>query len=313
LVYSYNIFLSTFTRIPGFLELKSEESHKFAIGRLVNTAKDLLKTQFIGTKDTHSFRNSLPSKKVLRKMGLLSDQGGILRRYIDESESWDEHLNNTKQVIKEFIIENRGRSVSIFGSGWMLDIPVRFLAEEMQMVVFYDLRHPRGVLDKYGKYTNFRFMEMDLTGGLLGKAYEICHRTQKPSIKELTEELIPSEFDLPLKTDYFISLNVLTQLDILLIDYLKKHFDLPIEPVQNIRKIIQTYHLKMLTPGHSCLISDVEEIQVNDKNEFVGTIPLIFAELPLNELSKTWIWQFDTKKAYHPEFRTYMRVGYVYL
>ena len=245
-------------------------------------------------------------------MGFFADQEGIFRRYVHEGDNWSEHLENTKRAITEFIRKQQVTSLSIFGSGWMLDIPVDILSGETKMVVFYDIRHPQGILDKYGGNTKFRFIEADLTGGLIDKAYRICNQKQSISDKEITEELIPEPFELPVRTDFYISLNILNQLDILLIDYLRKKAKMSSETEGVLKKRIQRYHLNMMKKGYSCLITDTEELHIDDNERILGTIPLIYTNLPAYSEHHQWIWKFDTRRTYHHEYKTYMQVKTLY-
>ena len=241
-------------------------------------------------------------------MGLSSDQDGIFRRYLNEGNHWKEHLDNTKKIITDFIREKKATRISIFGSGWLLDVPINMLAKETEKVVFYDLRHPSGIVDKYGRYPNFQFIETDLTGGLIEKIYTFCKMNSTELPENFVEELTPVMMELPVQTDFFISVNILSQLNILLLDYLKKKYALPAATELNLKKLIQTYHLRMLKPEYSCLITDTEELHINENEEVIEAIPLLFAEFPGYHSSQSWIWQFDTQRTYYSEYKTYMRV-----
>jgi hypothetical protein len=245
-------------------------------------------------------------------MGMLADQDGILRRYINEGYNWSEHLANTKQAIIDFIIKNKAKSVSILGSGWMLDIPVQYLAEKIEKILFYDIRHPRGIINKYERNKNFKFITADLSGGFVDIIYRFCQRKGSVEMSELEAELSCVELTLPLDTECYVSVNLLNQLDILLIDYLKKFVDMTDENILRIRGIIQQAHLNFLSRHKSCLITDYEEIHLNDDNEIIDYSPLIFTPLPEGMVKKTWIWQFDANKTYHTEHKTFMRVTAIY-
>jgi hypothetical protein len=266
----------------------------------------------IRNKDTYSFGIFLPEKKILRKMGLLKDQDGILRRYLNETVNWHEHLECTKQTIIDFIKQNQAKSVSILGSGWMFDLPVRFLTEELERVVFYDLRHPPGVISKYGRNTKFRFVAADLTGGLIAKVFQLCSQKYKPGFEALYAELSNCNITLPQETECYISVNLLNQLDILLVDYLKSFFVLTDDNIRVIREVIQENHLSFLKKHTYCLITDFEEIHLNDADEVIDYTPLVYTALPKGEHQNTWIWHFDTNKTYHPGQKTFMRVTAIY-
>lgn len=245
-------------------------------------------------------------------MQLFTDQDGILRRFINEAPDWNEHLVNTKQTIIDFIKKYQAKSVSILGSGWMLDIPVQFLADEMEKVVFYDLRHPRGIINKYERNRNFHFVTMDLTGGLIEKIYHLCHQKKKPTVQELEHELYIDDIALPVETECYVSANILNQLDILLVDYLKLFFNLTDENIRQLRETIQLSHLNFLEKYNSCLITDFEEIHLNDDDEIIGHTPLVYTSLPQGEIENSWIWHFDTNKTYSLGHKTFMKVTAIY-
>jgi hypothetical protein len=295
--------------MPCFHQQKTiKESYICILEPYSTVEKRCFKEIIIATKDTYtSIKSSVP-KKIVRKMGIRSDQEGILQRYILEGSNWNEHLRNTKQAIIDFVKEKEPKSLALLGSGWLLDIPMQFLADRMQEVILYDIRHPRAARDKYAKLPNVLFLEADLSGGLIEATFRLCRHKPKLTPQEVIIELLNTPVNLPIETDYLASVNLLNQLDILIIDYLKKFYDFPADIMNQLRKTIQSNHLRMLKPGQACLITDVEEIHINDQGIPVEKVPLIFCELPAGHNLKSWIWKFDTHKNYHPEHFTDMYV-----
>ncbi len=245
-------------------------------------------------------------------MKFIADQDGILRRFIKETHNWDNHLNNTKQVIKNFVGEKHPNSLSVLGSGWMLDIPVDFLAMQVKEIFFYDIRHPAGIIDKYRHYTNMKFIQADLTGGAIDAVYKLCQHKADISIGAIEKILESARLVLPAKSDCVISVNLLNQLDILIIDYLKKKIDLSDNEIIRFREIIQSNHIDFLLKYSFCLITDTEEIHLDDTEQLVERVPLIFAKLPEAGKEKTWVWHFDTRQTYHDGCNTYMNVKALY-
>jgi hypothetical protein len=252
--------------------------------------------------------NLYPSGKILKKMGLLNDQNGIIDRYFVESENWMSHLINTKNFISACLKDSGAKSVSILGSGWMLDIPQGLLVDTFETVVFYDIKHPYPIKHKYRKQKNFQFIEIDLTGGLLDKVFQIIKHKGKIDSDSLERELEVIPFKLPVSTEFSVSVNILNQLDILIIDYLTTRMEIPQESLNRIRYSIQQKHLNMLEPGKSLLISDFEEISVDTTGKELCRKPLIFAPLPVNSKKQEWIWRFDTQMNYRQNCNTYFNV-----
>ena len=112
--------------------------------------------------------------------------------------------------------------------------------------------------------------------------------------------------DMP-AADYYVSLNLLNQLDILLVDHIKRHIFREKDEIAGFRKMIQQLQLSFLTPGSSCLVTDVKEIIINRKKEVKEEKELIHIELPEGKSVKNWIWKFD-RKEYNPGYDTLMEV-----
>jgi hypothetical protein len=249
-----------------------------------------------------------PSVKVLKKMGLIKDQDGIMKRYLNERGNWNTHLKNTREFITDRLIVSGAKSVSVLGSGWMLDIPQGFLADNFDTVFFYDLRHPRPLKHRYRKQKNFRFIEIDLMGGILEKAYRIGTSKTKIDLDTLEEELSIPSFKLPVDTDYFVSVNILNQLDILVIDYLKSRVNLPDAVADILRKKIQQNHLDILPHNRSLLVTDFEEISIDTNGNKTKVKSLIYVSIPEDKIQKRWIWQFDTRMTYRQDCNTSFNV-----
>ncbi|MBN1598731.1 MAG: hypothetical protein JW894_10585 [Bacteroidales bacterium] len=248
-------------------------------------------------------------RKRLRKMGLISDQTGILSRYIREEHNWLNHLNNTKQFILDCLSQNNAETISVFGSGWLLDLPEQLLSERSyKKVVLYDLHHPVEVKRKFRNYHHIFFEEIDLTGGLIEKVYLMTKKRGSFSEEKIITESENLKVNLPIETDYYISLNILNQLDILIIDYLKSRIKISDTTILKLRKLIQANHRELLKKNKSCLVTDYEELSINKNGDVVGTKTLVHIKLPEGKRIKKWMWKFDTQKTYHPGFNTYFNV-----
>ncbi|MBN2521712.1 MAG: hypothetical protein JXB24_00480 [Bacteroidales bacterium] len=251
--------------------------------------------------------NLFPSHKIFNTMGYSKDQEGIAKRYISEKKGWDLHLSNTRKFIIECLEENAPKKVSILGSGWLLDIPAEYLMNNCKEVVFYDIRHPRQILHKYRDHSVFRFVKMDLTGGIIDYIY----RQREITENELTilEELLAKQRNfLPFNTDFIVSVNILNQLDILIVDYLKlKKKFIDKKSIIQLRSMIQENHVKLLKTGPSCMITDYEEIHFKEEM-ILQKNSLLYCEIPENMIAKKWVWDFDLNKQYKQGYNTRMNV-----
>jgi hypothetical protein len=80
--------------------------------------------------------------KILRRMGYLRDQEGIMNRYLAESEQWQYHLEKTRNFIAGSFNGSQAESVAVLGSGWLLDVPLEKLRRRFRKIYLVDIHHP---------------------------------------------------------------------------------------------------------------------------------------------------------------------------
>ena len=244
-------------------------------------------------------------KTVFDKLGFKLDQNGILKRYLRESEAWAPHLKKTKEVILNQSETKLKNKVAILGSGWLLDIPIVELASQFTEVWLFDVRHPSQVKQQVSKLENVKMIETDISGLAL-PIYDLVNQKHQP--KNAIEHLTPGfNFNLS-EFDFVVSCNLMNQLDIFLLDYILEHIRLSHEDETTLRHLIQQTHLNLLPPEKSCLITDIEEIWINKKDEITGQKQLIFTKFPDNSIFDEWIWHFDNHYNYHNHCKTWLKV-----
>ncbi len=249
-----------------------------------------------------------PKKKILRRMGYLSDQKGIMNRYLEEAEQWESHLRNTTEFVRESLAAAKPSHAVILGSGWLLDLPPEEILAYCGKVSLVDINHPPQILHQLRKYPAIIPVKADITGGLIRRSYEMaeeCRRSGKLFDPDALEVPVPSAGD---GHDFIISLNVLDQLDGLIVDYLLRFFNMPEGPVMRFRERIQQAHIGMVSSRSCCIIADEKEI-VTDKNDReVAATDLLLADLPGGDHVEGWIWKFDNHFHYHKGYRTWFKV-----
>jgi hypothetical protein len=248
----------------------------------------------------------MKKRLMLRKMGYLRDQRGIINRYLREGKNWEPHLHNTREFIMQSAKDKDKNMAVILGSGWLLDIPIEELASEFTHVVLYDIIQPAQVRKKTESFSNVKLKEADLTGGLVDFLYNYVK--DKKHERLLVESLSDYAFHYPERPDFVVSCNVLTQLGTLLTEFIKKKKTFTEKEINRLEQIIQKNHLEMLPKGKSCLITDYEEELYSAEAEFAGTRPLLKVRLPENESKRNWQWKFDTYMKYRKRFATYLNV-----
>lgn len=246
--------------------------------------------------------------KVLREMKIISDQKGIMERYLSEAEGWREHLARTRAFILDTVAGMTGASVVVCGSGWLLDLPLKELAEKCGQLYLADIHHPVPVKRRIREFPSCRLLHVDLTGGAILGAYRYVRALKGLQDRPPLSSIPVSRPDLGVHPDLYISLNILNQMDILLVDYLERFCQPAAGEISGFRKRIQQNHLDLISSARTCLISDTEEILLDKRDAETDRKALIHIDLPESERSGTWSWDFDTSGTYNRGRKTRMLV-----
>lgn len=233
-------------------------------------------------------------RRILNRMGYYGYQSGLIYRHLSQEGGWDEHLQRCRDYILNAIDSIMPDKVTILGSGWLLDLPLAEICEKVEKVVLIDIVHPPEVAKQVKDLINVSLVEADVTGGLV---LETWNKVRAQSFfKKISSA---SELTLP---DYVpendpgmvISLNILTQLESLIVDFLKIKTRINENELRMFRSDIQGKHLAFLQKHPSVLISDTEEEFIgNDGN--TNVVPTLLTSLPGGNNRKEWTWGFDLK------------------
>jgi hypothetical protein len=251
--------------------------------------------------------HSIEYRRILTRMGYYNYQNGLIYRHLNQEGGWNEHLEHCRNLIMRTIEHFNPEKVTILGSGWLLDLPLAEMIEKTSMVCLVDIVHPPDVISQIRDLKRVEMRELDVTGGLIE---EVWKKTRKNSflnrLKSLgnitISEYIPAE-----EPGLVISLNILTQLETLLVKYLKKRSDIREEEFNSFRSEIQKKHIDFLSKYKSLLITDYEELFIDRSGE-QETIPTLFTDLPQGKLREEWTWDFDLKGADYYNRKCKMKV-----
>jgi hypothetical protein len=262
-----------------------------------------------------------PWSRMLRRMHYAQNMDGMYNRYMRERKGWDVHLRKTRNFITDFVNHQpEHRKVVILGSGWLLDIPIELLIDKYKEIYLADILHPPQVKHKYRKIASIHWIETDLSGGYMKGVYELVGKKGgNLSAEELSSlQPLPEKQYLDLgKKDpnenvgltHFISVNLLSQLDGMLIDYLQEHTRIKPEQLLNFRRKIQQDHLDFLkNAGPACLVTDFSEIRQPLKTGAALETRLILADWPDVPHQEQWKWAFDSTGSYLHEYTVSMLV-----
>ena len=238
--------------------------------------------------------HSLAYRRILSKMGYYAYQNGLIYNDLNQEGGWDGHLTRCRDYIMKMVEYYKPSRVTVLGSGWLLDLPLAEMLEKTEMIYLADIVHPPEVVSQAGELGKVVLVEQDITGGLIE---EIWNATRKFSffrkLKTLESISIP-EFVPPFDPGVVISLNIMTQLESRLLEWIKKRSGIGDAELLHFRKRIQERHIEFLLKHKSVLITDYEEV-VTKKNGEINTIPTLFATLPQGHFREEWTWDFDLR------------------
>lgn len=248
------------------------------------------------------------SGKIIRRMGFVRDQEGIMNRYIREAENWQKHLEHTRSFIASSFDASDAETVAVLGSGWLLDVPLEQLRKRFRQIYLVDIYHPPQIRKKVENMDRVELVTEDLTGGAIEQIWHFKKEKRKTATSAGLLEQVSLNPPLSLiRPDALISVNLLNQLDIILCDYIRKELHFQQKDFPLIRSAIQAFHLEWIQQKPGCLISDTLE-EVTDKQGKKSSKTLLYTDLPRGIRSESWWWAFDSKGSYHPGARTNMKV-----
>jgi hypothetical protein len=233
---------------------------------------------------------------MLNKMGYYNYQNGLIYHHVNQEGGWENHQERCRNFIIKALELYKPEKVTVLGSGWLLELPFTELIERTGRVCLTDIIHPPDVISQVGSFNNVELKEQDVTGGLIA---EVWQKTKKYSflkkLKSLEDIIIP-EFEPDSNPGMVISLNILTQLESLLIDFLKKRSKIKEEEFNHFRTEIQRKHVDFLKKHRSVIITDYAEVIMNRAGS-IKTIPTLLTDLPPCEVREDWTWNFDQNGA----------------
>ncbi len=243
-----------------------------------------------------------PCPRPLKDMGYLKDLIGMMARHQRCETAWKPHLACCRDWIVRAVkgCDKRDRVV-VLGSGLLNDLPLDELAREFRKVVLVDILHLPVIRRALGPYGNVELDERDITD------YVIPIYKHITSGGLLTDPTAPDlSFD---GTDLVISLNVLSQLPLLPMEFAakkKKSID------ENIPARLIAAHLEALASlsCRVCLITEVEHSLCLDGEVIERFDPLMGENIPqdLKTHAKSWDWDYAPHPERHPKYDLVYRV-----
>jgi hypothetical protein len=246
-------------------------------------------------------------KRMLGKFGYPRYQWGLITHHSQQGRGWDSHLTRCRQFILKAIDFYKPEKITVFGSGWLLDVPIAEMLEKNLKITLVDIIHPPEVKSQVGNLKNVELIEKDATGGLVEEIWEKC-RDLSPFVKlhSLSDIVIP-ELTLDSDPGLIISLNLISQLDVLPIRYLRKRAKVPEEDFQKFRIAVQQKHIDFLLKHPSVLITDTTEV-FTGRSDNSKDFQWVVADLPEGKYKEEWTWDFDLNKSSSYEKRSVLKM-----
>lgn len=254
--------------------------------------------------------HNISYRRILSRMGYYNYQNGLIYRHLNQGEGWNSHLEHCRSFIMKALDLNKPSRVTVLGSGWLLELPVAEMIERNIELVLVDIVHPPEVRIQTASHANIKLIETDLSGGLIEEVWKKAHSYFFfKKLKSIGNIIIP-EYKPDFDPGMLISLNILTQLESLLLTFLRKRSKASEEELLRFRAEIQKKHIDFLVKHNSLLITDYAEV-FTSKSGVVSTVPTLVTELPQCKEKEEWVWDFDQAGSDYYNRRSLLKVAAV--
>lgn len=251
--------------------------------------------------------NSEQYNRFLNRLGYDNYQEGLIYRHLGQKEGWSSHLNNCRNYILKAVSIVKPPKVTVLGSGWLLDFPLQEIVEMKIPVTLIDIVHPPDAVKQVSALKNVEIIEDDLTGGLVREIWKKSGSIPIfRKLKTLDDIKIP-RFRFSSDPGLVVSLNILSQLDVLPVKYLRKKSSMDETQFACFREEIQRKHIECLQKYNSVVITDTEEI-IMDRSGESTVVKTVVSEIPAGNYMEEWTWDFDLQKSDFNQKKSVLKV-----
>ncbi len=240
--------------------------------------------------------HSVYYRRILHRLGYYDYQQALVYRHLNQEGGWNTHLQNCRKFILKAIERQKPEIITVLGSGWLLDLPLVEMAGMAQKINLVDIVHPPEVKSQVAVLGNTVLYEEDVTGGLVEEIWRKARRRSFFKKKISGHEIVIPVYRPQYDPGLVISLNILTQLESLPINFLKRHTLMSDGQLLNFRKEIQKKHLDFLLSHDSVLITDTTEVETGNSGDR-NTLSSLLIDLPEGTINEEWNWYFDLRKS----------------
>lgn len=230
--------------------------------------------------------------RILNRLGYYDYQQGFILRHLGQNEAWNSHLERCRSFIMKAVEIHKPDKITVLGSGWLLELPLAEMLDNVNNVLLVDIIHPPEVASQVRSLPGVELKRDDVSGGLID---EVWKKTSGipfyRRLKSLDCILIP-EYEPDYEPGMVISLNIMTQLEVLPVKRLEKKSRVTDHEINHFRKLIQAKHIDFLNKHKSVLITDKSEKFI-DKSGDVTEKKTVMTDLPVGQFREEWTWDFD--------------------
>jgi hypothetical protein len=246
-----------------------------------------------------------PCPRPVRGLGYLRELQGIRRRHRQWAQAWQPHLERTRGTLRAGVaLCQRKRKAVLFGSGWLLDVPLGELAAEFAEVVLVDIVHPLTTRRRAQRHANVRLVAADVTCTVEG-VWSVARNPALPLPRG-----VPDLFCADGAVDFAASVNLLSQLPCMPERYLLSAGEHAVEAIHAYARDAVQAHLDYLRrlPGVVALVSDVAIRTVTSTGRILAeSSTLSGAAFPWQ--GDRWVWPLVPRRPTYPHHGVHLVVA----
>ena len=239
-----------------------------------------------------------PCPQPYRRMGYLKELIATEARYRRCRAAWQPHLERTRAVITRAARMAAGTNRAVvIGAGMVADVPLDVLAGKFRTVELVDLCFAKQTRRNVWRNPNIERVTRDATGTLAALAKGVVPAPGLPDGLALGD------------ADLVVSANVLSQLPLVPLAYLKKtRPDLDAAALDGFAAALIRNHVALLEtcPGTVCLVTDVER-QLRDGNRLIEAEDPLRGVLPARD-GDEWLWEIAPRYEVSTDYAILNRV-----
>jgi hypothetical protein len=221
-----------------------------------------------------------PVSPLAKKLGYLYESIALSARSERCRYVWASHFEFCRQSIEQSIQACQKKRIAlIFGAGSLQDIPLAKLSREFEKVILVDMLFLKSARKMAQNFSNVELVEFDITESLEALSAGIL-KINTPT----------AWLDNPV--DLVVSLNVITQLPLLPVRWMTRHFSLSDAQADELGRTLIEQHLAYLQKfgSNACLIADREAFEYSIGGDLIDQFDPWWDVKPPKE-QESWLWE----------------------